>query len=85
MPNQRVAGVNVAAPDRREALTIDQRPPPARGARARRAAQPVSAARPLVGSSEGRPEAPPRPDARLCGGYMMGSGMGGGCMLGSGN
>ena len=49
----------------------------------RRPAQPVSAARP-VEASEGLPEAP-RPDGRLCGGYMMGSGLGGGFMLGSGN
>lgn len=51
----------------------------------RRPAQPVSAARSPVEASEGRTEAPPRPDGRLCGGYMMGSGMGGGFMLGSGN
>lgn len=51
----------------------------------RRPAQPVSAARRRpVESSEERPEAP-RPDGRLCGGYMMGSGIGGGFMLGSGN
>jgi hypothetical protein len=50
----------------------------------RRPAQPVSAARPPLETSEERPEAS-RPDARLCGGYMMGSGMGGGFMLGSGN
>lgn len=57
--------------------------PPRKGV-PRRPAQPVSAARP-VETSEEPPEAPPRPDARLCGGYMMGSGMGGGFMLGSGN
>lgn len=60
-------------------------PPPPRGARARRPAQPVSAARPPVEASPDRCPDASRPDARLCGGYMMGSGMGGGCMLGSGN
>ncbi len=45
----------------------------------RRPAQPVSAARPPVETSEERPE-PSRP-----GGYTLGSGMGKGFMLGSGN
>jgi hypothetical protein len=53
---------------------------------ARRPAQPVSAARLPVESSEERREAPPRTSGgHPCGGYMMGSGMGGGFMLGSGN
>jgi hypothetical protein len=51
----------------------------------RRPAQPVSAARPQVGASEGRPEAPLRTSALPWGGYTLGSGIGGGFMLGSGN
>jgi hypothetical protein len=85
MPDQHVAtGGNVAAQERREAApTPDDQPP--RGARTRRPAQPVSAARPPVEASEGRPEAPPRTGGRSWGGYTLGSGMGGGFMLGSGN
>lgn len=50
----------------------------------RRPAQPVSAARPPVDASEGRPEAPPRTGARPWAGYTIGSGLGIG-MMGSGN
>jgi hypothetical protein len=78
---QRIAAPGVS--DQQEAVPTSDQPPP-RGARVRRQAQPTSAARPQVEASEGRPEAP-RPDGRLCGGYMMGSGIGGGFMLGSGN
>ena len=50
----------------------------------RRPAQPVSAARPPVEGSGERPEAS-RPGTRQWGGYTLGSGMGSGFMLGSGN
>ena len=57
-----------------------------RAARARRPAQPVSAARRPAESSEERPEAPPRTGGRPLGGYMIGGGtFNGGFMLGSGN
>jgi hypothetical protein len=86
MPDQRVAGVDVAAQDRREAASTTDGQPPPRGARARRPAQPVSAARPPVDASEGRPEAPPRTGARPWAGYTIGSGLGLGIgMMGSGN
>ena len=76
----------IAAPvlsDERGAAPSDQ--PPPRSARASRPAQPVSAARPQVEASEGRPGAQSRSGGRLWGGYTLGSGMGGGFMLGSGN
>jgi hypothetical protein len=67
---------------------IDAESPPQRPERGtprtRRRAQPVSAARPPVEASEGRPEAPPRTGARPWGGYTIGSGLGIG-MMGSGN
>jgi hypothetical protein len=58
--------------------------PTTAGQSARRPAQPVSAARQPVEGSRGRPEAP-RPGGPPSGGYMMGSGIGGEFMLGSGN
>lgn len=82
---QRIAAP-VVSEEREAAPTSDQQPP--RGARARRPAQTVSAARPQAGgeASEGRPEAAlSRSGGRPWGGYTLGSGMGGGFMLGSGN
>lgn len=71
-----------ASADARETARIDQAELVA-GSPTRRPAQPLSAARQASGGLHQVPERP-RPDGRLCGGYMMGSGIGGGFMLGSG-
>jgi hypothetical protein len=52
--------------------------------RARRPAQPLSAARQAADGAHRAPDAP-CPGGRPCGGYMLGGGTFGGFMLGSGN
>lgn len=54
------------------------------GSNASRPAQPLSAARQAVEGSQRVPDAP-QPGGPPSGGYIMGSGIGGGFMLGSGN